>query len=660
MLTLIRSTMFDGKKVPTIKEVGSLETVLTKKLFETNLTSNPNTQYIILYDSVLNIEELKQIIKEYNPQIITFNLESHNFLVKNSIDHKLSENYLNENELDSIQDHLYQFTQWHSNPTISKLIEYDGINIGELFYVEFGLFLTPILKKLYEIMRIHTVYKNSLFFSSNSLAIFLKLFSSNVQILNENPKDKTFTQINNILKFDKNFLSNNIKNIMISQIIKISYGLFKIIFQNKKLKNNNQTIFLINHTTKRFQTVLKELPNYPINLVKYDPTIPAFWDLTSLRMIKKSNCYIEHSVTVPHYTLHKKNSMFDEQLNHLLQEEKFFVEFFSLNNISFWKIIKNDFIQMYEKNYLNAIKDIEKIKFLFKKYDPSYILIFSENSPLELIIIKTAQKFNIKIGVLQHSMLIDDLHNSNSYGTKFSNFVRLLPSYADHFLVWDKLTRDHAVKNGVDSKKIIPIGCPFFDTFFHNGKNPENTKNEYVLLAIDPFSGWTMRQFSTEIRIEYENTIKQICQITTKMNKKLLIKVHHGSFFDEKIVKKINPNIVVKYAGSFYQYAKNCELLICVDMSTAILDAMLLKKPIVSILIYDKDSPSKIFQENYVVKTDMTHIENTLTHFFLDDKFKIFSIKQGEKFIHNYVLNPGTSTKSLLNFLANISTKQTD
>ena len=58
--------MFDAKKVPTIVETKSLGTVLTKKLLETNLTSNLNTQYVVLYDSVLNIEELKQIIKEYN------------------------------------------------------------------------------------------------------------------------------------------------------------------------------------------------------------------------------------------------------------------------------------------------------------------------------------------------------------------------------------------------------------------------------------------------------------------------------------------------------------------------------------------------------------------------------------------------------------------
>ena len=362
--------MFNGKKVSTITEIKSLENVFTKKLFDTNLTSNPNTQYVILYDSISNIDDLKQIIKEYSPQIITFSLESHNLLSRNNIEHKLSESYLNENELDSIQDQLYQFAQWYSNPTISKLIKYDGINIGELFYSEFSYFLIPILKKIYEIMRITAVYKNALFFSSNSLIFFLKLFTLNIQVLNDNPIHKISRQSNNIQKFNRKILINNNKNTLISKIIKISYSLFKIIFQNKKFEYDDPTIFLINHTTKRFQNVLEKLPDFPINLVKYDTVIPAFWDIGSFLTIKKSNCYIEHSTTLPPYDVSENNSLLDEQLNTLFEEE-FFNKFFSVDNVSFWDVIKENFTNMYKRSYLNAIKDIEKIKFLFKKYPPS-------------------------------------------------------------------------------------------------------------------------------------------------------------------------------------------------------------------------------------------------------------------------------------------------
>ena len=138
-------------------------------------------------------------------------------------------------------------------------------------------------------------------------------------------------------------------------------------------------------------------------------------------------------------------------------------------------------------------------------------------------------------------------------------------------------------------------------------------------------------------------------------NENSLIKDSEEKTLDDNI----NSNIVVETTGSFYQYAKDCELLICIDMSTAILDAMLLKKPIISVLIADKDSPSTIFQKNYVLKTTIENFEKTLIH-SLDDKFKIFCIAQGEKFIHDYILNHGTSAKSLLNFLSNMFTKTTN
>ena len=144
------------------------------------------------------------------------------------------------------------------------------------------------------------------------------------------------------------------------------------------------------------------------------------------------------------------------------------------------------------------------------------------------------------------------------------------------------------------------------------------------------------------------------------MNKKLLIKIHSGPSFNEKIVKNINPNIVVKYTGNFYDYVKNCELLICIDMSTAILDAMLLKKPIISILILEKDSDSELFRKNYILQTEIANLEKTLTKLSLDNSFKLSCIEQGEKFIDKYVINAGTSSTSLLNFLSNMRPKNVD
>ena len=159
-------------------------------------------------------------------------------------------------------------------------------------------------------------------------------------------------------------------------------------------------------------------------------------------------------------------------------------------------------------------------------------------------------------------------------------------------------------------------------------------EKKYVLLATTPKTLKNQtRESSIKFQIEYNDMIKKISQITTKINKNLLIKVHHGSISNEKkIVNNINSNIVVETTGSFYQYAKKCDVLICIDMSTAILEAMILKKPVILVLLNDKFSYPEIFKNDYLSITNISNLENVLIKLFSDDEYKKTLVKNGEFF----------------------------
>ena len=135
------------------------------------MNKNSKSDYIVLCDSTSKLEEINQIIDKFNPLIIVFDNASHNFLLEKNIIHELSDDYLNDEDLDYIQDLTYRFSNWYSEPEISNLIEYEGINIGELFYLEFSYFLTPILKFFCEIQKICQKFKNHFFISSTSVAV---------------------------------------------------------------------------------------------------------------------------------------------------------------------------------------------------------------------------------------------------------------------------------------------------------------------------------------------------------------------------------------------------------------------------------------------------------------------------------------------------------
>jgi hypothetical protein len=457
------------------------------------------------------------------------------------------------------------------------------------------------------------------------------------------------------VKFGKFTFTTKSQSFITKNLIKLCYSVSRTFFLPKKLNSENPTILLVNFTTLRLKNFFKELPNHSLNLVKYDTIAPPFWNYSTFSLIKKSGCIIENNNTIPKsensFILDLDNFV-SQKLQILLKNEQFFNTFFSLNHLSFWNVIKNDFLKMFIRNYKDAIQNISKIKSLFKKYSFSSVVLASECGHLDLIILHLSKQFGIKNSILQHALYYDDLQNQNYYSFKSDQFQRVLPKYSDNFLVWGKLTQIDSENHGIPKEKIVSIGCPFFDPLIDDS-DLKISENKYVLLATTPKSLKNQtKESSIKFQIEYDDTIKQISKITTKINKNLLIKVHHGSTSNEKkIVNKINSNILVETTGSFYQYAKKCEVLICIDMSTAILEAMLLKKPVILVLINDKSSYPEIFQNDYLTITKISDLENVLIKLFSDDLYKKTLVKNGGKFLDYYLDNIGSSSKKFLDFL---------
>jgi len=622
-----------------------------------------NSNYVIFCDSTSKLEEINQIIDKHNPIIIAFDYESHNLLLENDIVHELSDDYLNNDDLDRIQDLSYNFSNWYSESEISNLIEYEGINLGELFYLEFNYYLSPILKQFFEIQKISKKYVNSFFISSPHFVKTLKLFSSNFDILKNNNNTISSISAEDIsIKFGKYTFTTKSQNILTKNLIKLFYSISRNFFLHKKLNSKNPTILLVNFTTLRLKFFFNELPNHSLNLVKYDTVAPAFWNYSTFSLIKKSGCFIENNDTIPkneNSLILDLDDFISKKLQILLKNEQFFNTFFSVNGLSFWSIIKNDFLQMFVHNYKDTIQNIPKIKSLFKKYSFSSIVLASENAPLDLLIIHLSKQFGIKTSILQHGLYYDDTQNQNYYNFKLDQFQRVYPTYCDNFLVWGKLTQIDSENHGVSGEKIVSIGSPFFDPLIDDTNSLQIPEKKYVLLATTPKTPKNQtRESSIKFQIEYNDMIKKISKITTKINKNLLIKVHHGSISNEKkIVNKINSDIVVETTGSFYQYAKNCDVLICIDMSTAILEAMILKKPVILVLLNDKDSFPELFRNNNLIITTISKLENILVKLLNDNDYKKSVIKNQGKFLDYYLNNIGTSSDALLDFLDSVNTQ---
>ena len=109
---------------------------------------------IILLDSIYSIDDIKKELIEFKDvRIITFDYNSHKNLLKNKIKHEISDDFLHEDDLKLIQNESFILANWH-NGKLKDLLEYENVNLGRTFYVEFHHYLLQILKKIIEIKNI--------------------------------------------------------------------------------------------------------------------------------------------------------------------------------------------------------------------------------------------------------------------------------------------------------------------------------------------------------------------------------------------------------------------------------------------------------------------------------------------------------------------------
>ena len=130
-------------------------------------------------------EEKLAELKEENADFTAFDYNSHRTLEKSGINHVISDSYLDQHFLSSIGKICYDLSQWYTQKSIEKIVEYDGLNLGEFFYVELYEILIPFLKKFFEISKIFEENNQSSFLTSNNLYDIIHSFSDNTKILRQ-------------------------------------------------------------------------------------------------------------------------------------------------------------------------------------------------------------------------------------------------------------------------------------------------------------------------------------------------------------------------------------------------------------------------------------------------------------------------------------------
>ena len=614
---------------------------------------------IFLLESKSDYKKIKKQ-KDDNFQIITFNFELHNIFKKKSIQHIISDEFLSQNELLSIQNNALSLSDWYIENEIKEYISYKGVNLGSLIQGEFINTLVNFLKRFLECSNIIKKYNSdTIFFSSGIIFEIMKQFSVNVKKISNVHDEKLFFPLDSL----KIKTSIGIKNY--STEINISQNIFKKLKKitektssmvSKRSGKNVKTILISEFNTLIYESLFLKMPEFKLNFVFFNRRQPTIWNLKSLSVIKKSKVIIENETTLMNKKIkgdiQNGKKVVEKNIDNLFKNNIFFKSFFSINGNSFWAPFSSYFINYFKKRSSENIKEIELVIELLEKFSFVATLIHSEAGPNEKIILQLAKKKKIVNFLLQHGLINDSLE-----GYEHNAHRGVIPIESEQSIVWGKINQDYFKHIGVSADRVHTLGTPIYDDL--NIEKIDN-KEDYVLLAT---SGPTKEDvFDLTINTIEKNieTIKTICKVVTKYNKKLIIKLHPSpdEFDPTQIVKEINPEIKIVKTGKISQLIKNSSIVVVIDESSAIIDAHLLGKPVLSVAVKAEEyGIPTVLKNNSCIMTNRESFDKDFFRVMNDKVHRETIIENEKKSTQNYISFQKNGAKMILSFLEKFECK---
>ena len=166
--------------------------------------------------------------------------------------------------------------------------------------------------------------------------------------------------------------------------------------------------------------------------------------------------------------------------------------------------------------------------------------------------------------------------------------------------------------------------------------------------APDPLPGPTGTSFCLAQLIKSE-TIKKY------PDKKIIVKLHPGkvSYDIKPLIEKIDPSIQIFQNENILDLLEKSDVMISLNYSTVVLDALILEKPSLILLPEEQNFENEIPLKNKTVlmTSKVEEIENMVKNLLEDKKVQRELIENGKKFVDEYIVNQGDSSKKLAKIL---------
>tara|TARA_B100001540_G_scaffold298082_1_gene301319 strand:+ start:1397 stop:3253 length:1857 start_codon:yes stop_codon:yes gene_type:complete len=611
------------------------------------------------------LEEINQNdidnIKEQDADFITLDYSSHQQLEQNKIPHKVIDEYLDDNERKNIfkqsSRYLIELEQYKNEKTT-----FHEINLVSI--IDRNELLEFLMEKIPKIIAITNILKESkhdiILLSSNLYEIFsqfnhgfrFKIFNTIVD------KNITFEKINIPIKMG-----------MIKSNISISRKKYQIIKKTaEKILGNS------------FNLTRDDLDAKKIILVEFDPEV--YFELLKeinnqgiqpiLVNFRKSAVYSKKTLS----NLRKTNSM-------IITAEQF-LDKSEIDNIKRERMLILNYLKQ-DNMYENLIPELclnnnTNVTFFIKR-KVTQILIQRIDEYLRCILIAkkmNATKNNLGVLMLNRSGETEKIF-ANIFGNKlifllqhaFSNYIEnisyidLLDEYHDpknKFIVWGKSVREYLVNiKKIPEDQVIVTGSPKYDSFKPRLK--KEMKHKKILITLRPII-FHIEGVRTDLYKIYEKALISIIIACKNLpGTEIIFKLHpqqniHNEFF-RNIIKINFPEAKILQSNSIKELFHDCDLHVNIasdnfDVSTVILEAMILEKPTLNIQLQTKKFDFDVIKKNAIRSIMYNEDIQKEINDLLYNKEKISQIlSNSQQCVKDYLSNHGHASKSVIKEILN-------
>lgn len=638
-----------------------------------------NKKKIVILHTINHFNKYSKIERNFNKNnltiIIAFSIELRIFLKTKKINYNIQEEYLSKISKKKLDEDAFNLSQiWHGD-----LFKFKGFSLGLICQYDLHSFFSRIIRNFQFILKIIEIEKPFEIIS----------FEDNNNVINE-----FNTALNYLCSLKKiiikiipkqNLILSNLS--LSKQIIKrpqikskrmffqeyfyffLSKILFFIKVQSKKKKN-----IFITHS-KFHNSILEELEGkYNLflladhlskkdlllnikNLLGYNKgAFHVFLGLFSSFRFYIIYYYNHNIIFKKTLKTRKFFDNFNNQCKKFLKESNL-KEIFFYQGISIWPIVKSKIYETIFYDFKRFIKNI-LIYFKFLKLGRFKVILLPNDAKEKLRALSLiCTSIKIPTIIAQHGMI--------------SSREGLVPFCSTIFAAWGKNSNRILKEFGMETKKIVITGSPRLDEYLSLNRNEKLKKfirnNVYKhfkinknirLIVLTTNHSEFMRRFNTDRDpIDVERMISfSINAVKNIDNSHLIIKLHPGDHHVEipleikKMLKTNNVSITKSYDIKKLLVACNC---LIAEESTTVLEAMLLKKPVICLKFKELDYLSPILEYHTAHKA--SNLEELIQKIKKSFEEPI-PLKNYDYLLKDYLYKlDGLSTKRVIKLINNLS-----